>query len=69
MGRFLRFVLANLCVLSLVGWLQLKYSDPASYRGGFGSWSSGVWTRSHKRVRRGRPSDLTLIADKSQEEN
>ena len=62
MGRFLRFLIANLCVLGLVGWLQWTLFDFDGARASPGIWSaarSGV--RSHKRGPRRGARDRSIL--------
>ena len=50
MGRFLRFLIANLSALGLVGWLQWTLFDVDGLRTTFAQWGARTGLRTHKRV-------------------
>ena len=58
MGRFLRFLVANLSALGLVGWLQWTLFDVDGLRTTFAQWGARTVLRTHKRIgrRRDRPT-------------
>ena len=56
MFRLFRFVVANLCILGVVGWLQWSLFDPDGARTTMSQWIARTGLRTHKRGPRPRQS-------------